>query len=308
MTNPTTSSAQDFLAFSSQMIQRVEAALSKALATDSAALQPLYGAMAYSMLAQSKRIRALLVYATGTALKVTLSVLDDLAVAIEMVHGFSLIHDDLPAMDNASLRRGQASCHIAWGESTAILAGDALLAYAFDILSQPTDQLLPADQIKMIQTLSAASGAKGMTGGQYIDINLAGNTMSYEALTHMHQLKTGRLIEAAVQLAFLASTSADDRGIGSALTAYAAHLGLAFQIKDDLLDAEGSAHKMGKATGQDNALGKNNFIAMVGVDGARQALRVEHEKALSALSALASIDHNTRHLAALADLIVCRDH
>ena len=295
-----------FHAFSENIIARVEKNLAKQLQANLPATVPLYNAMAYSTLSKSKRIRALFVMATGDALGVDLKTLDMPACAVELVHCFSLIHDDLPAMDNAVLRRGIASCHMAHGEATAILAGDALLTLAFELLSH---DFMPGPsidiQLKMIRTLSKALGAEGMTGGQYIDIAQKNDDFSYDELVNMHQLKTGKLIEACVKLGFLASPYLKHKTTEAAIATYAKHIGLAFQIKDDLLDHESTTQTLGKEIGQDRALDKKNFIVVVGIDKAKVVLHEHHKKAIAALDGL---NEKANQLKALADFVVTRKY
>jgi geranylgeranyl pyrophosphate synthase len=257
----------------------------------------LFAAMRYSTLDGGKRLRALLVYATGEALGAELEELDVAAAAVEMVHAFSLIHDDLPPMDNDSMRRGKPTCHIAFGEATAILAGDALLARAFEILAEPnTVHYTPLNRIAMIQVLAKATGGLGMTGGQYIDIQAQDSCLDLMSMANMHKLKTGCLIEAAVELGYLASLN-QRSSLRNELKQFATEIGLAFQIQDDILDVTGSTAQLGKEAKRDLALSKPTYVSMLGLDKAKQEAEAAYDRALSHLSHLGQEALMLRHLA-----------
>jgi len=297
-------STQTFDQFCQKVISRVETALAHHLSSEDPSLMPLYMAMQYSTLSKSKRIRALFVFATGQALGVSDERLEIAACAIELVHCFSLVHDDLPAMDNATLRRGKPTCHLAFNETTAILAGDALLALAFELLSQPLlGKTNPSIQLKMIQVLSRAIGAQGMTGGQHLDMAIKDSSFTYPDLITLHSLKTGRLIEASVMFGFLLSPEVSNHALELALMSYANHIGLAFQIKDDLLDVESSDDILGKDTDQDKTLNKQNFVSMIGIEATKESLSTHHQKAIEALKHL---DGKANQLQALADFVCFR--
>lgn len=223
-------------------------------------------AMRHVVLGGGKRFRSLLVYAVGELYGVDLKLLDAPACAIELIHSFSLVHDDLPAMDDDKLRRGKPTCHIAFDEATAILAGDALAVAAFQILSEAN--LPAATCLKMCRVLAEASGPKGMAGGQYIDLHGVGDKPSVKKLEHMYLLKTGALIYAAVKLGALASNVTARRDLEN-LDQFALSIGLAFQIQDDILNIEGSAAALGKNVGTDSAQNKVTYPTLVGIPKAK---------------------------------------
>ena len=284
------------------LIGRSEHALQQALPD---AHQPdcgrLHAAMRYAVLGGGKRLRPLLVYAGGQLLGAPLARLDAAAAAVELIHAYSLIHDDLPAMDDDALRRGRATCHVAFGEATAILAGDALQALAFDHLATaPALDVDAATRLAMLATLAAACGPRGMAGGQALDLAATGGTLQVEELEHLHALKTGALIRASVRLGALAA-GADATAL-AALDGYAAAFGLAFQIRDDLLDVEAATVTLGKTAGKDAAQGKPTFPALLGMDGARRRLREVTELAQAALSTFGAAAEPLQRLADYAAL------
>ena len=281
---------------------RVEAALDIALPDPASAPSRLHAAMRHGVLNGGKRMRPLLVYATGTALGAEEGALDAAATAVELMHCYSLVHDDLPAMDDDALRRGQPTVHVAYDEATAILAGDALQSLAFAVLADaPQDA---QSRVAMLAELARAAGVGGMCGGQALDIDATGGTQAQLGdIERLHALKTGALLRCAVRLgAIAADAKADDR---AALDRYADALGLAFQIRDDLLDNEGDAATLGKTAGKDVAQAKATFPALLGIDGSRDRLRT-----LSAVmqDSLATIRAETGSLAELARLVVDRTH
>ncbi|WP_372863948.1 polyprenyl synthetase family protein [Spongiibacter sp.] len=245
------------------------------------ALTRLFEASHYSLMNGGKRVRATLVYATAHALDADIddNALDSCACAIEMIHAYSLVHDDLPAMDDDALRRGKPTCHIAYDEATAILVGDGLQSRAFELL---TELSLPAENcLAMLRLLAAASGPRGMVGGQAIDLANVNRQLDLATLQTMHQLKTGALIRAAIGLAALASNaSAQQR---QQLDNYGQAIGLAFQVQDDILDIEGDTAILGKTQGADQSLNKPTFPALLGLDGAKALAQQLHEQALTAL-------------------------
>ncbi len=243
----------------------------------------LRDAMQYSSLAGGKRIRALLIYATGHAFNIPVHHLDPCAVAVELIHTYSLIHDDLPAMDNDDLRRGKPTCHKAFDTATAILAGDALQTLAFELLSQETSPLHPTQQLRMISLLAKACGLQGMAGGQALDLASVGETISLEALQTIHQLKTGALITACITMAMSASPSISAAQI-THMHHFAANIGLAFQIQDDLLDVVGDKHILGKQTQQDAARDKSGYPALIGIEASRALLNTLMNNAIAALN------------------------
>jgi farnesyl diphosphate synthase len=262
--------------------------------------------MRYATLGGGKRIRPLLVYASGRAVGLDEAALDGAAAAIEIIHAYSLIHDDLPAMDDDDLRRGRPTCHRAFDEATAILAGDAMQALAFHILaSDPALPCSPATRLAMIDTLAVASGSRGMAGGQAIDLAAVGRELSLAELENMHIHKTGALIRASVRMAALCAEHADDK-TRERLDRYAACIGLAFQIRDDILDVEGDTETLGKTQGADIALNKPTFPGLLGMDAAKTHARTLHEEALTALEVLD--DERGAALRWIADFIVNRIH
>lgn len=268
---------------------------------------PLVNAMEYGALLGGKRLRPFLVYATGEMLNVGSTVLDAPAAAVECIHAYSLIHDDLPAMDDDNLRRGQPTCHIKFGEDTAILAGDALQTLAFTILADtPMPGVDACARIAMISELAQASGVAGMCGGQALDLTAEGHQVDLAALEQIHRHKTGALIRSAVRLGALA---AGDRGREAIpiLDRYANAIGLAFQVQDDILDVVGDTAIIGKRQGADQQLGKSTYPALLGLEGARAKALDLHQEALSALEILAAQSFNTASLQMLASYIIERN-
>jgi geranylgeranyl pyrophosphate synthase len=264
--------------------KRAEAALDARLPAETRIPSRLHRAMRYSVLGGGKRLRPLLAYATGQALGLPPEQLDGPACAVEIIHVYSLIHDDLPAMDDDELRRGKPTCHVAFDEATAILAGDALQALAFHILAHDASIAVPAEnRIAMIEALATASGSLGMVGGQAIDLDSVGKSLDLPSLENMHIRKTGALIRASVRLATLAKTPLE-AGIADKLDHYAKCIGLAFQIKDDILDEESDTQTLGKTQGKDRDHNKPNYPALLGLSGAKQKARELHEEALESLA------------------------
>jgi geranylgeranyl pyrophosphate synthase len=263
--------------------QRVERELAARLPPASAEPTRLHEAIRYSALGGGKRVRPALVYATAAALGLPESVVDGAACAVEFIHVYSLVHDDLPAMDNDDLRRGRPTCHKAFDEATAILAGDALQVLAFQTLAG--DPSLPADpavRLKLVEILTIASGTRGMAGGQAVDLAAMGRQLSIGEIETMHALKTGALIHACVMMAAACAPALTDAQ-REGLDAYARAIGLAFQIQDDLLDIEGDPQMLGKAVGADQALNKPTYPLIAGIDAARARMHELHQRALSSL-------------------------
>ncbi|WP_119718628.1 polyprenyl synthetase family protein [Cognatilysobacter tabacisoli] len=249
---------------------RADAALATALPDPDAAPARLHAAMRHAVLLGGKRMRPLLVYAAGALFDAEPLALDAPAVAVELVHAYSLVHDDLPAMDDDALRRGQPTVHVAFDEATAILAGDALQSLAFGVLADaPVDA---ATRVALLRTLAGASGAAGMCGGQAMDLDATGTgaALSIERLETLHAMKTGALIRAAVQMGALCG-GAPDSALAR-LDDYARALGLAFQVRDDILDVEGDSATLGKTAGKDAAQDKATFPALIGLDASRARL------------------------------------
>ncbi|MAL99887.1 (2E,6E)-farnesyl diphosphate synthase [Hydrocarboniclastica marina] len=287
--------------------QRVQSALDDYLPAVSTEPQlqsgRLYEAMRYSVLAGGKRLRPVLAMATCKALGGDPENAVPAACALELIHAYSLVHDDLPAMDNDDLRRGRPTCHIAFDEATAILCGDALQAMAFEILAD-APSLSARQRLAMVKELARASGHAGMVGGQAIDLDAVGKQLDIAALERMHRHKTGALIEAATLLGAMAAGSSNSAQLDSARR-YAAALGLAFQVKDDILDVEGETHTLGKQRGADADRNKPTFPALLGLDAARQRLDNLHQEACSALKNLRG---ETYPLQELADFVVHRKY
>jgi farnesyl diphosphate synthase len=289
----------EFLALS----ERADAVLARVLPPEDQAPADLHRAMRYAVLGGGKRLRPLLVYATGATFGAALEKLDASAAAVEIIHAYSLVHDDLPAMDDDSLRRGRPTCHVVFGEAMAILAGDALQALAFDVLAH--DAALsgePAAHVEMLRTLAVACGSHGMAGGQALDLAGVGHRLSPAELERMHVHKTGALIRASVRLGALAA------GVGEAATLdalerYGHAIGLAFQIRDDLLDIEAGTEQLGKTAGKDAAAAKPTYPAILGVEASRAELaRLTHQ----ALGAVDAFGARARPLSDLARFVAHR--
>ncbi|ALP51871.1 geranyl transferase [Candidatus Tenderia electrophaga] len=263
---------------------RTEQALERWLPQADIAPQRLHQAMRYAVLDGGKRVRPFLVYSAGQALDVPAAQLDAPACAVELIHAYSLIHDDLPAMDDDALRRGKPTCHRAFDEATAILAGDAIQALAFHVLAH--DEALHVDaqrRLQMIDRLALASGSRGMAGGQAIDLEAVGKHLDLPALELMHIHKTGALIRASVMLGALSSAAVSEAQLKQ-LDHYAKCIGLAFQIQDDILDVEGDTTTLGKTRGADLALDKPTYPALLGLDGAKQRAAELYHEALTSLA------------------------
>ena len=289
-----------------QYQQRVEQQLAHFLSAEQP--QTLMQAMRYACLDGGKRIRAVLVYATAHSLGLDLNRVDAAAAAIECIHAYSLVHDDLPAMDDDDLRRGKPTCHIAFDEATAILAGDALQTAAFDILCRNDAQSDARDRVRQIQILARASGAQGMVGGQAIDLSATGHSLSLDALKTMHGMKTGALISASVAMASCLREPPLP-AISDALDIYSACLGLAFQIKDDILDVEGNSADLGKRQGADVSQGKVTYVSLLGLEQAKQEANQLHEEALRQLGQIRqAFAVDPSQLIWLADYVISRKY
>ncbi|MBS7456333.1 polyprenyl synthetase family protein [Coralloluteibacterium stylophorae] len=279
---------------------RTESGLEALLGASGTVPERLLAAMRHASLGGGKRLRPLLVYAAGTFAGADEALLDAPAVAVELVHAYSLVHDDLPAMDDDALRRGRPTVHVAYDEATAILAGDALQTLAFETLARAP--LPAATVVALVRSLADASGAAGMCGGQALDIEATGSPQPLAALERMHGAKTGALIRAAVRMGALAAEA--DIETLARLDRYAAALGLAFQIRDDILDVEGDAAALGKTAGKDAAQAKSTYPALLGLDGARAHLQAQW-RSMQAL--LAADGERAGALLALGRLAVERD-
>ena len=262
----------------------------------------LHESMRYAVLNGGKRVRATLVYAAGEAVGADGALLDGPACAVELIHAYSLVHDDLPAMDDDDLRRGKPTCHRAFGEANALLAGDALQSFAFQILADSATDAQRA--VAMVATLAQASGSLGMAGGQAIDLAAVGRDLGLDELEHMHRHKTGALIRASVRLGALCGEDVSGEQLEQ-LDAYAACIGLAFQVRDDILDVEADTETLGKAQGADIALNKPTYPSLLGLASAKQKAEELHERAISKL---ADFDARADGLRGLSAFIVNRPH
>jgi farnesyl diphosphate synthase len=265
----------------------------------------LHQAMRYGLLIGGKRMRPYLAYLTGEALGAELSDIDGIAGALECIHAYSLIHDDLPAMDDDDLRRGQPTCHKAFDEATAILAGDSLQTLAFDILANHSfsDAIQPK-QIKLIQQLVSASGYLGMCGGQALDLAATDKQITLEKLESLHSLKTGALLQACVLMSAECATQATEKD-KKTLEEYAQLIGLAYQVQDDIIDITSTEEQLGKPSGSDIAANKSTYPALLGLQGAQQKAENLFQQALQAL---VSLPYNTQSLAEFTTFIVKRNY
>ncbi|QEY75390.1 (2E,6E)-farnesyl diphosphate synthase [Pseudomonas denitrificans (nom. rej.)] len=290
-------------AYQARCTARVDAALEKLFVAPREELNRIYAAMRYSVVNGGKRVRPLLAYAACEALGGEAERADGAACAVELIHAYSLVHDDLPAMDDDDLRRGQPTTHIAFDEACAILAGDGLQALAFEVIGNA--QLNPQDaqtRLDMLLALTRAAGSAGMVGGQAIDLESVGRKIDQAALETMHRHKTGALIEASVQLGALASGRATAEAL-DALRRYAEAVGLAFQVQDDILDVESDTATLGKTQGKDQAHDKPTYPALLGLDAAKAYALALRDQALAALEGFGD---NAEPLRALARYIVER--
>lgn len=283
--------------------QRINHFLAEKLNTTDSVGSPLVEAMAYAVLLGGKRVRPFLIYATGRMLGVPLEKLDHSAAAMEAIHAYSLVHDDLPAMDDDRLRRGKPTCHIAFDEATAILAGDALQSFAFELLA--TDpHLTDREKVAQVTELATASGAKGMCLGQSLDLIAENKAVSLEELELIHRNKTGALILSSVMMGLNLSEHSQNLAIKQPLVNYAKAIGLAFQVQDDILDVIGETDKIGKTVGSDEHLNKSTYPKLLGLDGAKQKAEMLYQTALHSLEQL---PFDTTALKELANFIVKRE-
>ena len=281
--------------------QRVDHQLKLHLQQQDNHASTLKAAMSHGALQGGKRIRPFLVYSVGNMLGVPLQQLDNCAAAIECIHAYSLIHDDLPAMDDDDLRRGQPTVHIAFDEATAILAGDALQSLAFDILSQPVTGLTAEQQLRLIRSLATAAGYQGMCGGQAIDLASEGQRIDLAQLSLLHSKKTGALIKCAIEMALICANASDsDR---ESLLTYADAIGLAFQVQDDILDITSTTEVLGKPQGSDTQANKSTFPQLMGIE---DATATSHQLIADALSALTALPYNSQLIADFARYIIER--
>ena len=293
----------DFPAWLTATQAQAEAAVERYLPTTSTGQDTLHEAMSYVSVGGGKRFRPLLVAAAARLGAAEAEALSQAMAAIEYVHVYSLVHDDMPEMDNDSLRRGKPTCHVQYDQATALLVGDALQTLAFDVLSRPVN--LPAvQQLQRVQVLARASGSEGMAGGQGIDLANVGKDLSLAQLQHMHGLKTGALIRAAVALGGLSCCDVSDSLLAD-LDVYADKLGLAFQVIDDVLDCEQDTATLGKTAGKDEEANKPTYVKLLGLEGARtQATSLAEE----AKAAVATYGDAAAALLGLADYVIKRNH
>ena len=297
----------DFLLASKNQVDRQLADFATDQATTAAgtgeALDTISQACSYVLTNGGKRIRPTLVYAAAQALghKGHGADLDHVACALEMIHTYSLVHDDLPAMDDDDLRRGRPSCHKAFNEATAILAGDALQAWAFELLADAPG-FNAAQRVALIKSLAKAAGLQGMVGGQAMDIGATNTDVNLQQLQSMHAFKTGAIIRAALTMGGIAASASAEQL--SALDTYGTHIGLAFQVVDDILDVDGNAETLGKTQGKDSKANKPTYVSLMGLDGAKK----ESQRLLqAALEALGEFGVSADSLRGLAHYIIARD-
>ncbi|MDC7717737.1 polyprenyl synthetase family protein [Vogesella sp. DC21W] len=282
--------------------QTVECTLEALLPNPARAPQMLHEAMRYSTLQGGKRVRPLLAFAAGELAGADAANVARVACAVEMIHAYSLVHDDMPCMDDDVLRRGKPTCHVQYDEATALLVGDALQTLAFDVLASPLAGVDAARQLAMVKLLAHASGHAGMAGGQAIDLSSVGTALNQPELEFMHMLKTGALIRAAVLLgAYCGQVLSDAEN--SALDHFAKRMGLAFQVVDDVLDCEADTATLGKTAGKDAANDKPTYVSLMGLGEAKQFARDLYD---DALAALAPFGDRADRLKQLADYIVAR--
>ena len=293
----------DFPAWLAATQAQAETAVERYLPTTSTGQDTLHEAMSYVSVGGGKRFRPLLVAAAARLGAADAEALSQAMAAIEYVHVYSLVHDDMPEMDNDSLRRGKPTCHVQYDQATALLVGDALQTLAFDVLSRPVN-LPAAQQLQRVQVLARASGSEGMAGGQGIDLANVGKDLSLAQLQHMHGLKTGALIRAAVALGGLSCSDVSDSLLAD-LDVYADKLGLAFQVIDDVLDCEQDTATLGKTAGKDEEANKPTYVKLLGLEGARtQAISLTEE----AKAAVATYGDAAAALLGLADYVIKRNH
>lgn len=297
MTNP---AMKNFADWAKEKQARIEAVLDEALPAKTQAPEKLHSAMRYSALGGGKRVRALLCYAAAELCNTELAVADAAAAAVELIHAYSLVHDDMPCMDDDDLRRGKPSCHKKYDDATALLVGDALQSLAFDVLSTPQLCKNANQQISMLNILAKAAGSTGMAGGQAIDLDSVGKALTQQQLEDMHQLKTGALIQAAALIG-AANGSLDQV---SAMHVYAENIGLAFQVVDDILDTEADTATLGKTAGKDADSNKPTYVTILGLDVAKQLANQLHA---TAMTALAPFGDRALRLRELADFITQRN-
>ncbi len=297
-------SNSDFQGWSSAHQQRFEDVLRRLLPQPELAPQRLHAAMRYSVLDGGKRVRPLLAFAAGELVGAAQVRVDIVAAAVELIHAYSLVHDDMPCMDDDVLRRGKPTCHVEYDEATALLVGDSLQSLAFQLLSEHSLCDSPAGQLHMLRLLAMASGSRGMAGGQAFDLDSVGKQLGLPELEFMHIHKTGALIRAAVLLGAHCGDALNDAQL-EALDHFGKCVGLAFQVVDDVLDAEADTATLGKTAGKDADNDKPTYVTLL---GAAQAKKMAAELHGEALHTLAQFGERARRLRELADFIVIRKY
>lgn len=285
-----------FAQWSSAMQARIEQLLATAMPADNETPTTLHQAMRYAVLGGGKRVRALLAYAAGEFCGAPLENIDMPAAAVELIHAFSLVHDDMPCMDDDDLRRGKPSTHKQFGDATALLAGDALQSLAFELIA--SDQLsIPAQQkVSILHCLAFATGSRGMAGGQSIDLESTGIKLTQAQLAQMHALKTGALMHAATMMGAYSAPNVDTKKY-EAVDAYAKAIGLAFQVVDDILDTEADTATLGKTAGKDAEQDKSTYVTLLGLDTAKSLAQSLYQQALTSLDVYAQEADMLRNLA-----------
>jgi farnesyl diphosphate synthase len=298
----TTATTTDFATWSHFQLQRVQEALQRVLPAPDIAPQRLHQAMRYAVLDGGKRVRPLLAFAAGELADADPGRVALAGVAVELIHAYSLVHDDLPCMDDDDLRRGKPTCHVEFDEATALLVGDALQSLAFQVLSDYRLADDPKTQLEMMKVLAAAAGSRGMAGGQAIDLESVGKLLTVPELEFMHIHKTGALIRASALLGARCGNGLDAKGLAQ-VDQFGKLIGLAFQVVDDVLDADSSTATLGKTAGKDAKDNKPTYVSAIGVARARA---LAQEMRQNALDALASFGERALRLRQLADFIVLR--
>jgi farnesyl diphosphate synthase len=292
----------DFQSWAASRQSRIEAVLEKVLAAPRITPERLHAAMRYAVLGGGKRVRPLLAFAGGELAGADIARVDFAAAAVELIHAYSLVHDDLPCMDDDVLRRGKPTCHVEYDEATALLVGDALQSLAFQLLGEYRLAGEPNDQLHMVKLLAAASGSRGMAGGQAIDLESVGRRLSLPELELMHIHKTGALIRAAALLGARCGEHIDHAGLEK-LDTFAKLIGLAFQVVDDVLDAEAPTATLGKTAGKDAERDKPTYVSTLGLSDAKSFAQELRQDALKALD---SFGERALRLREIADFIVMR--
>lgn len=296
MQKPNAGAFQDW---AQQQQARIEAVLARTLPAADVAPQTLHSAMRYSALGGGKRVRALLCYAAAELCNTELKIADAAASAVELIHAYSLVHDDMPCMDDDDLRRGKPSCHKQYDDATALLVGDALQSLAFEVLAAPQLCANAHQQVQLLHILAIASGSTGMAGGQAIDLGAVGKPLTQTQLESMHQLKTGALIQASVLLGAINGSTAQIKAVRE----YARNIGLAFQVVDDILDVEADTSTLGKTAGKDAMSQKPTYVTLLGLVEAKAYASQLYE---NAILSLATFGEEARRLRELASFITQR--